>query len=855
MCATASPLARFAGKAYVLPRTGQRGIPVVSVNTPGVKIQIYRIGDRNLLNSVVGEDFQRNLSRNELERLADERGALVWKGELKVETQLNADVTTAFPVADAVGDLAPGVYVMSAEPSGAVASDTNFYDSMATQWFIVSDLGVTAHSGNDGVHVYINSLASAAGMGDVDVKLVARNNEVLGVRKTDANGYALFEPGMARGEGGQAPALLVATDAKGDYAFLNLKGPAFDLSDRGVTGRDTPAGLDAFVYTERGVYRTGETVHVTALARDEKGAAAQAVPLTMVVERPDGVEYRRAVVADQGLGGRNLDVPIATTASTGTWKVRVFSDPKRPSIGETSFLVEDYVPDRIEFELASKAASIAKAAPATVTVDGHYLYGAPASDLSLEGEVKIRPAADRAGFSGYQFGTADDASNTKGDDDDSNATNIEQPLEDLPATDAQGKASFPVALDKLPDANRLFEAQIVIRMAETGGRAVERKLTLPVTPASAMIGVKPLFAGRSLGEGETATFDVVVVAPDGRGVARNNLRFELFKVENKYQWYRRDGNWNYEPIKKTERVADGTLNVAAGQPGRIAAPVQWGRYRLDVSSAESGGPTTSLSFDAGYYAEASADTPDMLEMALDKPEYRPGEGMTVALTSRTAGVATISVIGNKLLATVRADVKEGSNRVQLNVGNDWGNGAYLVATVRRPLDTGAQRMPGRAIGVQWFAIDRKARTLDVSLTLPQLVRPNTALRIPVKIDGLAAGEEARIVVAAVDVGILNLTGYKPPAPDDYFLGQRALSAEIRDLYGQLIDGMQGTRGQIRSGGDAAAAEMQGNPPTQAPLALYSGIVTVGPDGTAAGGVRHSGFCRHRARHGGRVVEG
>jgi uncharacterized protein YfaS (alpha-2-macroglobulin family) len=820
-----TPIARFAGKAYVLPRTGQRGIPVVSVNTRSVKIQIYRIGDRNLLNSVVNEDFQRNLGRYELDRLADERGALVWKGDLTVESQLNADVTTAFPVAEAVGDLAPGVYVMSAEPAGPSSDD---YGALATQWFIVSDLGVTAHSGNDGVHVYIHSLASAAGLANVDVKLVARNNEVLGARKTDANGYVLFDAGLARGEGGLSPALLVATDAKGDYAFLNLKSPAFDLSDRGVTGRDTPAGLDAFVYTERGVYRTGETVHVTALARDEKGNAAQSVPLTMVVERPDGVEYRRTLVADQGLGGRNLDVPIATTASTGTWKVRVFSDPKRAAIGETSFLVEDYVPDRIEFELASKAAGISKTAPIDVTVDGHYLYGAPSSDLSLEGEVKIKPATERAGFAGYQFGVVDE----KNDDDSADAKTVEQPLEDLPSTDAQGKATFPVALDKLPDSNSLFEAQITVRMAETGGRAVERKLTIPVTPAAAMIGVKPLFAGRSLGEGETATFDVVVVAPDGRGVARNNLRYELFKIESNYQWYRRDGSWNYEPIKKTKRIADGTLNVAAGQPGRISSPVEWGRYRLDVSSAESGGPTTSLSFDAGFYAEASADTPDLLEMALDKPEYLPGEAMTVAVTSRTAGVATINVVGSRLLTTVRADVKEGVNKVQVPVGNDWGNGAYLVATVRRPLDTGAQRMPGRAIGVQWFSIDRKAHTLAVNLALPPLVRPNTSLTIPVKIEGLAAGEEARIVIAAVDVGILNLTGYKPPAPDDYFLGQRALSAEIRDLYGQLIDGMQGARGQIRSGGDASAAEMQGNPPSQAPLALYSGIVTVGRDGTA-----------------------
>ena len=113
-------------------------------------------------------------------------------------------------------------------------------------------------------------------------------------------------------------------------------------------------------------------------------------------------------------------------------------------------------------------------------------------------------------------------------------------------------------------------------------------------------------------------------------------------------------------------------------------------------------------------------------------------------------------------------------------------------------------MPGRAIGLKWFGIDKKARTLQVNLSPPALVRPNITLKLPVKLGGLSPGEDAKIVVAAVDVGILNLTNYKPPAPDDYYLGQRRMTAEIRDLYGQLIDGMQGTRGQLKTGGDAPA---------------------------------------------------
>ena len=811
------PFVRFSGKAYVLPRAGQKGIPVLSVNTQAVVLAIYRIGDRNLLDSLLGYEFQRNMSRYQSQRLASERGAKIWSGELAVESKLNAEVTTAFPLDQAVKDLAPGLYVMTAEPKDVVSTE---YGQQATQWFIVSDLGLTAYTTHDGIDVFIHSLASADPRSSVEVRLIARNNEVLAVRQTDRNGFIHFEAGLARGEGGVAPAAIVASE-KGDYAFLSLKSPAFDLSDRGVAGRSVPAGLDAFVYTERGVYRSGETVAVTALLRDARGAAAPNAPLTMVITRPDGVEYRRALVADQGLGGRSMSVPLVSSASTGTWRVAAYTDPKRPAVGETTFMVEDYVPDRLEFDLSSAAKNISRAAPVQLSVDGRFLYGAPASNLELSGEVAIASATELPGFAGYAFGLFDD-----------DVTPVRQELDDLPSTDAAGKAKFPVKLDTTPASSRPLEAQVTVRMAESGGRAVARNLTLPIASDSAMLGVKPMFSGRSLADGANADFDVIMLSPDGKTLAKNGVHYDLLKVESSYQWYRQNGQWEFEPVKRTERVASGTVDLAADKPGRLSLPVKWGRYRLEVSTGESNGPITSLSFDAGFYAEANADTPDLLEVALDKPDYKPGEAMNVIMTARTAGRLTINVLTDRLVASQSQDVKAGVARVNMTVGRDWGTGAYMVATLRRALDAPAQRMPGRAIGVQWFSIDRAAHTLALDMKLPATMRPNTRLTVPIKLTGLSAGEEARVVVAAVDVGILNLTNYKPPAPDDYYLGQRRLTAEIRDLYGQLIDGMQGARGQIRSGGDSAGNELSGSPPTQAPLALYSGIVAVGRDGSA-----------------------
>jgi len=813
------PFVRFTGRAYVLPRTGQRGIPVVSVNTSAVNVSVFRIGDRNLINTVIGADFQQSLSRYQLSDLGDERGVKVWSGELATAATLNQDVVTAFPVDQALGDLQPGVYVMTAAAKGPGSDDDG---QLATQWFIVSDMGLSAFSGNDGIHVFVNSLASTDAVANAEVRLIARNNEILATRKTDASGHVLFEPGLARGEGGLAPAMLTVTSDKADYAFMSLKTDAFDLSDRGVSGRAVPAGADAFVYAERGVYRSNETVYLTALLRDGQGNAVTGGPLTLVIERPDGVEFRRAVLTDQGAGGRSLAVALNSAVPAGTWRVRAFTDPKAASVGETTFMVEDYIPERIEFDLSSKDKAIKVDAPAELKVDGHFLYGAPASGLQLEGDMLVAPAEARPGYAGYQFGV----------DDEETSSNERTPIENLPESDDKGVATFPVSLAKAPTSTRPQEAQIFIRMAEAGGRAVERKLVLPVAPVSAMIGVKPLFGDKNVAEGDKANFDVVFVSPDGKPLARDGLRYELLKLESHYQWYRQNSSWDFEPVKTTTRVADGDLTIAADKPARVTLSPQPGRYRLDVKSNEADSPITSVQFDVGWYSDGSADTPDLLETSIDKPNYESGETMTVSVNARTAGKLTINVLGDRLLTTQTTDVREGTSQVKIAIGKDWGTGAYVLATLRRPLDAAALRMPGRAIGLKWFGIDKKTRTLQVALSPPALVRPNTTLKIPVKLGGLNPGEDAKIVVAAVDVGILNLTNYKPPAPDDYYLGQRRMTSEIRDIYGQLIDGMQGTRGQLKTGGDTAGAELQGSPPTQKPLALYSGIVTVASDGTA-----------------------
>ncbi len=731
-------------------------------------------------------------------------------------------MTTAFPVTEAVGRLEPGVYVMVAKPADGQPVASNEEDGggpNATQWFVVSDLGLTAVSANDGVHVFVRSLASAMPLKAAEVRLVARNNEILAAKSTDDAGYARFDPGLSRGVGGLAPGLVVAEDGKGDYGFIDLEQSAFDLTDRGMKGRPAAKALDALVFTERGVYRSGETVFITALLRDGAGKARAALPVTLVAIRPDGVEYKRLQVEDQGDGGRSIAMPLLSGVMAGTWRVKAFADPKGEPVGETSFLVEDYVPDRLDLKLTPGAAAVRAGASVEISAFARYLYGAAGSNLEITGTVEVRSSEESLlpALNGFVAGLQDEAFEA-----------VSNEIEDSATTDNKGAAKLLAPIPQVA-ASRPLEAKIILRAAEPGGRAVERALTLPILPKRGLIGVKKNFTG--LSDGAAASFDVVAVDANGDRTARKGVSWSLYRISNDYQWYKQDGRWGFERVKSSKRVAEGKIDLTVDAPAKISTLVGLGQYRLDLSSNEAADLPTSLSFESGWSGEASAEAPDLLDVSIDKPNYKPGEDLHLRVASRFKGEATLAIIGEKLNVLTTFDVNEGDTIKSIPVAAGWGAGAYAVAFVHRPLDKAANRMPGRAMGLAWFAIDADAHKIDVKLDAPPRSRPRGPLTIPIEIKGLDTGEEAFVTLAAVDVGILNLTRYEAPDAYDYFFGQRQLSAEIRDLYGLLIDGMQGSRGAIRSGGDVGA-ELSAEKPTQEPLARFSGVVRVGPDGKA-----------------------
>lgn len=814
------PSVRFTGRAYVLPSRGQQGIPLVSVNTDSVDVEVYRIGDRALVGQLDDGDFARQLSTWDLGNIKERKGEKAYEGTLTVTTKLNAEVTTAFPVSDAIGTLKPGVYAMTAKPTKPTGEDSY---QIATQWFIVSDLGLTALNGDDGIHAFIRSLETAMPVAGTEVRLVARNNEVLATSKTDANGHALFDAAIARGEGGLQPAILVAQNGATDYAFLDLGTAAFDLTDRGVKGRDPAGPIDAFVYSERGVYRPGEDVHLTALVRDAAGKAS-GLPVTLIMTRPDGVEHRRLTLTDGGLGGRTTLLTLSGGAMTGTWRARIHVDPQSPAIAQTAFLVEDFVPERLDMTLAVKSDVLKRGETANIEADGRFLYGPPAADLALEGEVVVRPASGGVpGYPGYRFGQADEL-----------VTPTRAQLADLPRTDDKGHAVIAVELPELVETAQPLEAQVILRLAEPGGRTIERTTTLPVDLGIERIGIKSVFDGDRLGEGETAKFEIIKLGADGKPQPTSGLHWTLKRVDTRWQWYTRDGSWNYEPVTVSRQVATGEFSGTDTAPAKLQAPVEYGRYVLEVATSEADGAASSFAFNAGWFASADApDSPEVLDVALDKESYSVGDTAKLRIATKLGGRVLVAVMGSRLHAMQEVELPNGGGSVDIPVGSDWGPGAYATAMLYRPMDEASKRMPQRALGLTWLGLDQSARELKIGLAAPDKIKSGARLEVPVSIEGLAPGEPARIAVAAVDLGILNLTRFKTPAPEKWFNAQTKMGTEIRDYYGRLIDGMRAERGALRSGGDADdGLQSQGAPPVEATVAEFSGIVEVGPDGKA-----------------------
>jgi alpha-2-macroglobulin len=819
-------IVQFSG-GIILPRLNMKGVPLTTVNVAKVKIKLIRVGDRLLSQIESGTVDETTLYSYSAEEIEKSQGSLVWQGTMDVANVKNDTVVTLIPIDALLKNKKPGAYVLIATDAAKkpnTTTDGDEYESgeMAVQWVIDSDMSLTTFKGAGGLSVFVRSYASAKPLSGVKLALVARNNNELATVKTNGDGRADFAAGLLRAKGGDEPVVVMAYGDGGDFSFIDLRRSAFDLTDRGVSGREVPGPLDAFLYTERGVYRGGENVYLTALLRDRIGAAATA-PLTLVATRPDGLEVGRVTIAGNALqaGSAAWKLPLSSSAPHGRWQIAAYVDTSKDAepVGRVQFDVQDFVPQKLKVVLTAETKAVKPGEQIKVKAESRFLYGAPASGLTSEGEARItvNPTPFEA-YKGWQFGRMDDK-----------FSDVDVQLK-VPATDAAGVTTATGTVGELAETTLPLRARIRVAIHEPGGRITAKTTEIPVQNHEVLIGIRSEFDGNSIGEGQRANFQVVALNASGKRVDLNGVTYSWVREDTTYQWYQDEGNWKYKSVTRDRLVTSGTIKIGARAPLKMGQAMAWGTYRLTLSDAKSGA-ASSFRYYSGWAASSAGDRPDRIPVAADKPTYRVGETAHVRLKPTAGGKALIVVASDKVFLSKTVDAPAGGATIDIPVSGDWGAGAYVLVTDYRPLNDASGHEPVRSVGLVWLALDNAPRTLTTLIGGPKQILPRQKLVIPVWVKGLGSGETAFLTLAAVDEGILQLTDYKSPDPNSYYFGKRRLGVEMRDDYGRLIKPEKGAVGPMREGGDMFGGRSLAVVPVKT-VSLYSGLVKVGANGLA-----------------------
>jgi alpha-2-macroglobulin len=814
----------FGEGKYVLPRTGTNAVPLKSVNIGRVNLELHSVNERALLKALTERSFPDKIENYTYSDFKNDTGRKVWKGFVEPAQKLNREVVTNISLYAMLKKKPTGLYMLTATtPDEQRQIDADeFYDALSTQWVIVSDIGLLSLQGSDGLTIFTRSLASGNAASDITLELIARDNSVLGTVKTNSEGKARFFPGLMRGAGAAEPMFVLARGSGGDINILRLTGPALDLSDRGIDGAPAiTTALDAFVYTERGIYRPGEKVRLSALLRNDKMQAQGALPLLFSVRRPDGSELFKLRSTGDALGAYALDINIPGGARSGMWSVAAYADPDGEALGAANFQVEDFVPQRIELLAKAAAPLLAVGAPFEAVADAKYYYGPAASDLSGESNADVvRDDAAFVGYEGFRFGRVEEGFS---------------PISTAPqafTTGADGTARLIVPLGDVPQTTYPLKARMGITLFDVGGRPVYTQVQTKLRTLANWIGLRSKASG-SIGENDTVAYELVALTADGKPIAGRKIDVQWLREDYDTSWYQENGKWFsrtsvFDTLMRAQTVttnASGKANIALALPG--------GRYRVQVKDA-AGESVTSDRFYAGWWSSGeTSNAPDALEVNLEKNDLSDGERLSLFVKAPFDGPALVTIVGNGTPYSASATVSKAGNRITLPVNKDWGAGGYVMVTGFRPNAGAVSPLPVRAMGLAWFGIDQKRRTIPVTLTTPKAAEPRQKITLPVQVAG--ASGRIGMTIAAVDEGILALTRYKSPKPEQHYLARRQLGVDVRDLYGQLITPAAGALGNLREGGDAAMENASGvTTRSSKTVALWTTQVTL--DGSGKGSV-------------------
>lgn len=837
----------FASRGLVLPAGQNGGLPVVSINTPEVDVQFLRVKPESLpafLEQVGGRrerngngggndeeggyyydgygDNQRRLKGTVGGWVLDELREMtesVYITRFKTDERANRRNVSFLPVEKIKSLQEPGIYVAVMSQPGRFG-----WDYQVTHYY-VTDIGLHLRRHAAQIDVFATSLKSGKAQGGIELSLIDEAGKALAQAQTDGDGHAVFT-GTNGKVGDKARAVLARKGS--EMSVLSLRDAALDLSEFDATGYPS-RNNKLFVYAGRDLYRPGETFNVSVLSRDADGRLpAKLLPLTITVKKPDGSKLVEQLVqpGKTGQGYFQQAVALPADAPTGGWTLQARVDPaaKQPD-AQWSFKVEEFLPERMKLTLNAPDAPLQGEVSLPVQVQGDYLYGAPAAGNRLQATVTTERLANPLGqkLPGFLFGDfADDKARGRQD----------APEQEL---DADGKAEVTLTAS-LAERHSPMRVRGAFSLLESGGRPVVRSLERNWWPAPALVAVRPLFDRNVAPEGGLAGFEVTRVDASGAFKPAKDLKLSLVYEERQWYWRYDDGRGWHSGFNTTDELVEArALKLPA--KATVNLPVRWGRYRLEIEDPETR-QTLRYGFYAGYGAQDADDIgnrPDRVQLQLKGAPFKPGDTARLTIKPPHDGEAVVTVEGDRVLWSRRVGVKAAGTDIEIPVSADpaWQRqDLYVTVAAFRPGSQGDRVTPARALGLAHLPLNREDRKLKVALEAPAKTQPSTTLPVKVKVPQLA-GKAAIVTVSAVDVGILNITNFKTPDPADFFFGKHRYGADILDLYGRLIEKMDGNTAQQRFGGDAGKRDTQSMPRKVLLVDLFSGPVVLDAKGEAS----------------------
>ena len=817
----------FAGNGVILPRMEADGIGIETVNVDRLKIEVRRVGERALAYKNISEGettAEDRYSYNYGENDGEDVGVSLWTGELPVEREQNERVTTVFPLGaalgearrDATGGLKPGAYYISiSDVSDGVSEER---PARAWRWIMFTDLALTTYYGANGMEVIVRSLETARPLANVELKLIAQNNDVLSTLKSDGDGRVRFPGPITRGQGPQRPKMIMAFGARDDFAAIDLTRSPLDLSDRDIGGRSANRVVDSYIWFDRGIYRPGETAHVSAMLRDLAGNAIEGRPATLEFRRPNYTLAGSVRIEEMQIGGFSHSYEIPASAPRGSWTALLKVDGTDESYS-ASFAVEDFVPQRIAVEVeADEETPMVEGQRRPLEVSARFLYGAPGSGLKVEGDARLRvdpnPFPD---YQGYSFG-----------EDEGSFSQQRLRLGET-MTDGEGNATLTLAIDEgVTSLGKPLRADLVVGVAEPGGRFVQESARVPVRVDDRYIGVRQS-SEQKAGRNQPVAFDIIMLDDAGQQVEADGLDWQIIEEDYRFEWYRQNNEWRWRRDYRDVLIATGTINLKDDRAASLERVLDYGSYRLEVKDPATDS-FTSYRFYAGWQSySAGAKTPDQATLTIPERPVKAGSRARVTLSAPYAGEAVIAIATDRIHQVQRLRLDDDASEITIETDESWGGGFYVLATVITPRDAVDQPVPRRAMGVAYVPFDMDARTLDLSYEIDEMVRPRQQITLPVEVGGAEAGEEIMMTVAAVDEGILRITKFQSPDPADWFFGKKALGVQVYDDYGRLLNA--NLAAATNFGGDQLGGEGLTVVPTKS-VALFRGPVQVDGNGIA-----------------------